>query len=89
MVQGLDGHVRVANIRTKTGKTNRPIAKLYPLEITAQTEQLVPKSRNEDDEQPQQESSRNNKRKAAIRARECIKNGQENFVPPPEDVEKI
>ena len=87
LVQGLDGHVRVANIRTKTGKTNRPIAKLYPLEITVQTEHLVPESRN--DGQPQQESSRNNKRKAAIRARECIKNGQENFVPPPEDVEKI
>ena len=89
MVQGLDGHVRVANIRTKTGKTNRPIAKLYPLEITAQTEQLVPKSRNEDDEQPQQESSRNNKRKAAIRAGECIKEWSRDLRVPPEDVEKI
>jgi len=34
LVQGADGHVRAANIRYGEGKkTNRPIAKLYPLEV--------------------------------------------------------
>ena len=33
--KGSDGLVRSANIRTANGKTNRPIARLYPLEVTA------------------------------------------------------
>ena len=31
---GLDGYTRAAEIRTATGKTNRPIARLFPLEVT-------------------------------------------------------
>ena len=34
-----DGNIRAAEVRTDSGRTNRPIAKLYPLEITS--EQLV------------------------------------------------
>ena len=33
--KGKDGLARSANVRTSTGQTNRPIAKLYPLEVTA------------------------------------------------------
>ena len=33
--KGDDGLVRSATIRTSNGQTNRPIAKLYPLEVTA------------------------------------------------------
>ena len=33
LVQGEDGYTRAANIRYRGGKTNRPIAKLYPLEV--------------------------------------------------------
>ena len=33
--KGSDGLIRSANIRTANGKTNRPIARLYPLEVTA------------------------------------------------------
>ena len=33
--KGADGLIHSADIRTSTGKTNRPIAKLYPLEISA------------------------------------------------------
>ena len=33
--KGADGLTHSADIRTSTGKTNRPIAKLYPLEVTA------------------------------------------------------
>ena len=35
---GGDGLVRAANIRTNSGKTNRPITKLYPLEINSPSE---------------------------------------------------
>ena len=33
LIKGLDGFVRAARIRTNGGKTDCPIAKLYPLEI--------------------------------------------------------
>jgi len=33
--KGEDGLIRLANVRTSTGQTNQPIAKLYPLEVTA------------------------------------------------------
>ena len=36
-----DGLVRAANIRMSTGRTNGPITKLFPLEVTA--EDLPPK----------------------------------------------
>ena len=34
--KGGDGIIRSANIRTTTGKTNRPITRLYPLELTVE-----------------------------------------------------
>ena len=33
--KGTDGLIRSAIVRTASGRTNRPIAKLYPLEVTA------------------------------------------------------
>ena len=36
LIRGNDGLVRAANIRTKNGRTNRPITKLYPLEVSAE-----------------------------------------------------
>jgi hypothetical protein len=36
LIRSADGKVRAADIRTAKGKTNRPINKLYPLEITEQ-----------------------------------------------------
>jgi hypothetical protein len=33
VIRGRDGLVRSAKLRTKDGVTNRPITKLYPLEI--------------------------------------------------------
>ena len=35
VIGGLDGLVRAARIRTSSGKTNRLLAKLFPLEINA------------------------------------------------------
>ena len=37
LVKGKDRLIRSAVIRTSNGVTNRPIAKLYPMEITATT----------------------------------------------------
>ncbi|XP_062590223.1 uncharacterized protein LOC134251820 [Saccostrea cucullata] len=33
LIQGRDGFVRAATLRTKNGLTNRPIVKLYPIEV--------------------------------------------------------
>ena len=33
LITGRDGHVRAVNLRTSNGITNRPITKLYPLEL--------------------------------------------------------
>ena len=33
LIRGGDGLVRAAHIRTSTGHTNRPVSKLYPLEV--------------------------------------------------------
>ena len=33
LIPGGDGLIRAASIRTSTGKTTRPITKLYPLEV--------------------------------------------------------
>ena len=38
LIEGGDALVRAANIRASTGCTNRPITKLYPLEISADVE---------------------------------------------------
>ncbi|XP_006823655.1 uncharacterized protein LOC102809203 [Saccoglossus kowalevskii] len=34
IITGNDGITRAANIRTRNGKTNRPIVKLYPIEVS-------------------------------------------------------
>jgi hypothetical protein len=38
LVGGKDGLIRSADIRTSTGRTNRPIARLYPLEVSTKQE---------------------------------------------------
>ena len=46
LVKGKDRLIRSAVIRTSNGVTNRPIAKLYPMEITATTlKESVPENR--------------------------------------------
>ena len=37
VISGHDGHIRAVNIRTSNGRTNRPISRLYPFEITSET----------------------------------------------------
>ena len=40
--RGADGMIRSANIRTANGRTNCPIARLYPLEVSAAEETVKP-----------------------------------------------
>ena len=35
--RGHDNHIRSATVKTATGVTNRPISKLYPLEVYTET----------------------------------------------------
>ena len=93
VIKGSDGLVRAVNIRTKSGRTNRPIARLYPLEVcsadtlmrtpmTTVNSQLSDKAPEE-----QVQSSSRPTRNAAIRAREKCLEWSEILRPPPEDVE--
>jgi len=38
LIEGPDGGIKAATIRTNTGKTNRPVTKLFPLEVNAVNE---------------------------------------------------
>ena len=41
LIEGLDGGIRAAKIRTANGKTNRPVTKLFPLEVNDISESSV------------------------------------------------
>ena len=67
--KGPDGVVRSAQLRTKNGLTNRPVSKLYPLEIMANDVEL------EDNNVTSQSAPQAKpKRVAAIRALDLMKN---------------
>ena len=98
LIKGLDGLTRSAKIRTKAGRTNRPIAKLYPLEVNSASEiAATPASSNNEtastDNGDVQVSNDVNtscprvSRSAATKAREHIKNWTNTLSVAPEDVE--
>lgn len=66
-----DGEVRATEIRTAVGKTNRLISKLYPLEVT---ETIEASSSSTQPESKVPDSNARPKRKAAIAAKEQIRN---------------
>ena len=67
LIKGNDGMIRAAYIRTSTGKTSRPITKLYPLEISAGEQETSTMSKTTDSS-PRPRSTCG----AANRARELI-----------------
>lgn len=88
LIEGGDGLVRAANIHTSTGHTNRPITKLYPLEVC--TNEAMPLI--EDDTSKQAimvpTPSQNRPRKAKVlEAMRRIADWARNIRGPPEDVE--
>ena len=60
VVRGSDGLIRAAYIRTKNGRTNRPIARLYPLEVRHTESAMVPEDPqikdNPEQEVPQEQA---------------------------------
>ena len=90
---GKDGHVRSVNIRAEGGRTNRPITKLYPLEVTLQNgNDPVPISQTDHHDGPANHCYPRiiaTRRAAAVRAVQRIENWARELVAPPEDVEKI
>ena len=46
LIPGGDGVIRAANICISTGKTNRPITKLYPLEVNTNVDSTEPEVTN-------------------------------------------
>ena len=94
LTRGLDGFVRVAKIRTSSGKTNRPLAKLYPLEVNMSEEQGVsnctgtdhsPGDESTDDDTPPVHGRAT--RDAAIRACSLMKDWTNALSVALEDVE--
>ena len=88
--------VRAANIKTTTGYTNRPIAKLYPLEVTSTTTKLTkPKPHvhnTQKEEQPPTPLITDQTKERPVRAqarlaRERIRQWTTPHSAPPEDVE--
>ena len=88
LIEGGDGLVQAANVRTSTGQTNRPIIKLYPLEVC--TNEATPPTEDDTSEQtimvptPSQDRPR---RAKALEAMRRIADWARNIRAPPEDVE--
>ena len=77
-------------VRTANGRTNRPIARLYPLEVSADerssnvnTEESAQIGSTSDDESTQQRPAR----RAMVRARQKLAEWTKMLRGPPEDVE--
>ena len=87
--KGADGLTRSADIRTSTGKTNRPIAKLYPLEVTTAevpSRDIHCKSREEKSVTADQRPQSRPVRDAAVRGRRKVQQWTDTLQGPGEDV---
>ena len=87
LIRGGDGFVRAAHIRTSTGYTNRPVSKLYPLEVTASPSSSRIASRNSPEQQSTVVTSTRPRRAAATDAMGRISEWTRCIRAPPEDVE--
>lgn len=87
--KGKDGVIRYVNLRTTTGRTNRPITRLYPLEVTAeQTSTNVQSDLNS--ERPLTDvPTRRPVREAARKGQQLMKQWITSLRAPPEDVPDI
>ena len=70
--KGNDGFARSANVRTSTGQTNRPITKLYPLEVTAAELPRSTRQDNVQNKQPTVEEMSRPVRRAAVKGRQRV-----------------
>lgn len=81
LLVGGDGLTHVAEIRSSTGYTNRPITKLYPLEVHSDESANTTARRVSDEVPPAEERLvRQSARKATERMSECM--GRDSSWPP-------
>ena len=94
LTKGNDGMVQSATIRTKNGITNRPVAKLYPLEVTSDAgslrDQMTEMSDNDEGDTAETDHSTQvrvrPRRNAAEQVQQRILEWTECTRAPPEDV---
>ena len=91
VIKGSDGLIRAAKIRTKGGRTNCPIVKLYPLEVrsTECTDRLnstLSTSNLMVDGDTESQSESRPARRAALKAHQKFSEWAEVLRAPPEDV---
>ena len=93
LIKGNDRYVWAAEVKTSSGRTNRPIARLYPLEITSEVVNPDPINNEDDNQQstdPVDELIMRERpiRSSAAKARQNISHWSKNILgPTPEDVE--
>ena len=83
--KGGDGLIRSAEVRTSNGKTNRPIARLYPLEVT--DDSTTSEQNTVTEEQGNTSLVRPPRRTAAQKATRQMREWAKILGAPPEDVE--
>lgn len=90
LLEGKDGLVRAANIRTANGRTNRPIARLIPLEVVSNTTATGGDDNTRPDNthpnSSETEGARRPKRRAAERGRDRVRSWAKELGGAPEDV---
>jgi transposase InsO family protein len=88
LIRGKDGLVRAVNLRTSKGKTNRPITKLYPLELVDSEKSSDSPVEREvgDPKEIVSEIPKRPVREAAKKASQKISAWTETLRGPPEDV---
>ena len=84
LVTGKDNGAHSASIRSRNGVTNRPVTKLYPLEVTDKSDvELIIEDASDT------VTTNRLRRDAAQRARQQIAKWVERIEAPPEDVDII
>ena len=92
--RGDDGFIRSVTVRTASGRTNRPIARLYPLEVSADEgstpstdDKIKGLSQGETEQGDSSDSRQRPARMTMVRARDRIAEWSRILRRPPEDVE--
>jgi len=89
LMKGLDELTRVTKSSTKTGRTDRPIARLYPLEVNSACETAATTDSDINDMQTSKDGTTGCPRASritAIKTQECIKNWTKTLSVALEDV---
>jgi len=85
--KGTDDMIRSANVRTTGGRTNRPIACLYPLEVTDMA--VIAQEADSESRNSMTTPANRPTREAAKRGQQKIREWVDLLCAPPEDVGKI